>query len=275
MVIFTQGSIFDIGGKAYNLNALQNNDFLVPDFFVVSIDSIDELNIKKNIDNIMMWCNRIGGNFFSVRSSATCEDNDTASFAGLFESCICVRLNRIIDAISVVYNSSNSDRVLSYIAQNERARSLVPFKMRIIVQRQIDSDLSGVCHVHRTPNGNDVIIESCYGQGEYLVSGEITPDTYIISYNNGIFSLVEHIKGLQSKIMKPLTDEMHGIDNVSVVGLYPVKRSEERMLSNDELVVITDMCISASLSLDYYNADIEWCIADNTFYFTQIRRLVQ
>jgi len=53
----------------------------------------------------------------------------------------------------------------------------------VIVQSMVDSDVSGVAFSVNpvTLAESQVVIEACYGLGEALVSGQVTPDSYIVS----------------------------------------------------------------------------------------------
>ena len=57
----------------------------------------------------------------------------------------------------------------------------------VVVQKMIAAEVAGVCFtVHPvTQDENQMLIESCWGLGESLVQGLVTPDSYIVEKNTG------------------------------------------------------------------------------------------
>lgn len=63
----------NLGGKGYQLSLL-NNICSVPEFFVVSFDSFNEINDSDVQNRILEYYNKMNFDLVSVRSSATVED---------------------------------------------------------------------------------------------------------------------------------------------------------------------------------------------------------
>lgn len=108
-----------------------------------------------------------------VRSSAVGEDGANSSFAGQLDSVLNVRTRADLQqAILVCWASYWSYRVLSY----RHARRVTLAGMGVIVQRQVAAVESGVLFT-RHPSGDPetMLLESCTGLADKLVSGEIEP----------------------------------------------------------------------------------------------------
>jgi rifampicin phosphotransferase len=118
----------------------------------------------------------------AVRSSATAEDSDRASFAGQLDSVLGVdSLEKLEDAVRFVWASLWSDRCLCYVQQN----GIPPGRIGVIIQEQVDARCSGVLFT-RNPLDDapeaDAVIEYVAGLGDQLVSGGITPGRLRVRY---------------------------------------------------------------------------------------------
>lgn len=113
------------------------------------------------------------GGRVSVRSSATLEDAKTHSFAGQFLTVLNVGVEGVEAAVAAVWASALRENVRAYL----RRADLDPAKlsMAVVVQRQIDSEASGVAMGRP---GGGVIVEAVFGQGEALVSGAVSADQW-------------------------------------------------------------------------------------------------
>jgi pyruvate, water dikinase len=122
---------------------------------------------------------RVGGDV-AVRSSACAEDSEAASFAGQQETYLHVRgaddvAARVVDC----WASFFSERALFYRA---RKGSLDDLGMAVVVQRMVEPEKSGVLFtadpVQR--RRDRMVLEAVFGLGERIVSGEVTPDHYVL-----------------------------------------------------------------------------------------------
>lgn len=100
----------------------------------------------------------------AVRSSATCEDEDVTSMAGLAETVLAVRGGEALaDAVRRVWASALLPRALAYLA----ARGIRDLAMGVVIQPVVPAEAGGVAFT-RPPHGLET-----YGEGEMLVN--ITP----------------------------------------------------------------------------------------------------
>lgn len=123
---------------------------------------------------------RLGASSVAVRSSAAAEDSETASWAGQFESVLSVRTSGLLDAIKTCWTSAIQPRALMYRAEQGLLHDWA--NMAVIVQEMIESERSGVAFSAHpvTKRLDQLLIEAVPGLGDKLVSGEVTPDAYVI-----------------------------------------------------------------------------------------------
>ena len=124
---------------------------------------------------------KMGGGLVAVRSSATAEDLPEASFAGQQRTFLNVEGEKeVVSAVQGCWASLFEPRAIFYRHQ----QGFDHFKVGIAVpvQRMVQSQASGVMFTIEpvTSDSNHIIIEAVYGLGEAIVSGEITPDLYIV-----------------------------------------------------------------------------------------------
>jgi pyruvate,water dikinase len=198
----------------------------------------------------------------AVRSSASCEDSPQTSFAGMFKTVLGVKPPEIINAIREVLGSIFNKRVADYC----EARSIDQNKIRmaVIVQRMINSRVSGVCFTRSQDERGPILIEACFGLGEALVSGKITPDLYIVDRGN--FHITKETVGYQRFVLK-LSEE-------SMTPFYeelPFHKRNAKKLNNVQIVDVarTSLVIEESLSLEV--ADVEWAFEKDSLYILQAR----
>ena len=111
----------------------------------------------------------------AVRSSATCEDSELVSMAGLAESRLGVRgADALAEAVRAVWASLASGRALAYLA----AHGVKDVGMAVVVQRMVEARAAGVMFT-RAPDArgrNQRVINAGLGLGAPVVDGITTPD---------------------------------------------------------------------------------------------------
>jgi pyruvate,water dikinase len=116
----------------------------------------------------------------AVRSSACAEDSDTASYAGQQETYLHVRgAGAVLDRVRDCWASFFSERAIFY---RRRKGSLDDLGMAVVVQRMVRADVAGVLFTCDPVRGrrDRMVVEAVLGLGEAAVSGQITPDHYIL-----------------------------------------------------------------------------------------------
>ena len=117
---------------------------------------------------------RSPGALLAVRSSAIGEDHQEASFAGQYDSVLGVAsYDALEDAVRQVWASAFGVRALRY----GQHRGLRPAAMAVIVQEQVDAQVSGVLFTRDPahPEHEQMVMEYCAGLGDRLVSGDLNP----------------------------------------------------------------------------------------------------
>jgi pyruvate,water dikinase len=195
------------GGKGASLAAMTAAGLPVPSGFVVRAEVLEEAVDAERLralarggdhagaealvreasapDEVRAAYERLGGRV-AVRSSASAEDSETASFAGQQETYLDVSgadevARRVVDC----WASFFSARALFY---RERKGSLDDLRMAVVVQRMVDPKKSGVLFtadpVQR--RRDQMIAEAVFGLGEQVVSGHVTPDHYVLDRSGGV-----------------------------------------------------------------------------------------
>ncbi len=117
----------------------------------------------------------------AVRSSATAEDTAGASYAGMHETYAnVVGETAVLDRVLDCWTSLYGDRVISYRAG--RGFTEEP-AIAVVVQRMVHPDTAGVMFTADPSTGSrdHLVIEAAFGLGEVVVSGQVEPDTYVLS----------------------------------------------------------------------------------------------
>lgn len=122
----------------------------------------------------------------AVRSSACAEDSEGASYAGQQETYLNVGdLDDVLARIVDCWLSFFTDRAMFY---REEKGSLDDVRMAVVVQEMVDSATSGVLFtadpVQR--RRDRMVVEAARGLGEQVVSGEVTPDHYVLDRHGSV-----------------------------------------------------------------------------------------
>ena len=125
----------------------------------------------------------------AVRSSATSEDSADASFAGLQDTYLWVRgADHVLEQVRRCWASLYSVESVTY--RLHRGIPEEDLAMAVVVQRMVDSLSSGVMFT-RSPLTGDrsvVCIDASWGLGSAVVSGDVTPDSFVVSKVTGEIS---------------------------------------------------------------------------------------
>lgn len=207
----------------------------------------------------------------AVRSSATCEDLPSASFAGLHDSYVYVKTpEELLSAVKKVFASLYNARAIAYRIHNEFSEDSVAMAVGVQQMVKTDNGQSGVMFTLDTESGFDkvIMINAVYGLGEGIVSGSITPDEFIVSkecLNKNKFSILKRSLGDKSKKMVFKT-------STTKLAPTPKKQIQEFCLTDDELELLGRQALL--IEKHYQKAmDIEWAKDENdkAIYIVQAR----
>jgi pyruvate,water dikinase len=121
----------------------------------------------------------------AVRSSATAEDLPEASFAGQQETYLnIVGYKNVINHVLKCWASLFEPRAIFY--RTEKGFSHLKVGIAVPIQLMVESEVSGIMFTINplTNNPSEISIEAAFGLGQPIVSGEITPDEYIVDKNS-------------------------------------------------------------------------------------------
>jgi pyruvate,water dikinase len=237
-----------VGGKASSLVRLRQQNFPVPEGFVITTEffnlfseenkpvEFSEQDIK-TINQYIDKCNSHG--LVAVRSSASVEDSNSQSYAGQFDSFLNVEKVNVPETVKNCWHSMHNVRAQRYA--NGKNTNL---KMAVIVQKMIAPEVSGVAFSVNPVTGDkdSIVIEAVLGSNELLVQGTITPDLYIVDKNFTI---------LDKKIV-------------------PQAENHKQKLSDDQIIEVSRLVDDVK---SFFNGevDVEWAIENRKLFILQSR----
>ena len=216
----------------------------------------------------------------AVRSSATSEDLPTASFAGRMDSFLNINgEQQLLVAIRRCYASLFTDRAIKYRYDMDFAK--LDIAISVGVQQMVRSDKasSGVAFTIDPDSGfeNAVIINGCWGLGENIVQGTITPDEWMVfkpTLENPDLNPILKKQCGRKEFTMIYSDksESTAADNTIVNIDTPSKKQNQFSLNNKEVIQLSQWCYK--IEKHYKKAmDIEWAKdgLNNQLYIVQAR----
>jgi pyruvate,water dikinase len=201
----------------------------------------------------------------AVRSSALSEDGVSASSAGLYETHLNVRdITAILDAVHRCYQSLWSARAVQYRAfKGLGGRDEA---MAVVVMAQIAADVAGVAFTANPITGyrGQVVVNASWGLGESVVSGRVTPDSYIVDKR----SLSIQSREIADKEVEIVADPTGGSGTIARAVERP--RRMTSALTDEQLVTLVTLC--RDIENRYARPmDIEWAFARQSIFILQAR----
>ncbi|MFA6272363.1 MAG: PEP/pyruvate-binding domain-containing protein [Patescibacteria group bacterium] len=226
-------------------------------------DLIHDFTVPEDITKeVITSFNKLKTKYVAVRSSATAEDSSVASWAGELETYLFVTCANLTDAVRKCWSSLFTPRAIFYRFEKKLHKTKV--SVGVVVQKMVNSEVSGVTFTAHpvTNDRNQMVIEAGYGQGEAIVSGQITPDTYVFDKKEKAI-LDVNISEQKEMIVQAGTK---GIKKVKV----PKAIQERQKLTGKQIVKLATVC--EAIEKHYrHPQDIEWAIEKNKIYITQSR----
>lgn len=286
----------DVGGKAANLGELHSLGLYVPKGFVIPADVatifldtcfaqaeklleapsariisdfasdfhslVLQTPLEPEIETAILGAfESLNAPLVSVRSSATMEDSATISFAGIFDTFLGIQKDAMLCAVKKCWLSLYSKRALDYY--NTYGIDLRQPRMGVIIQTMIDPDVSGVCFTANPISGNEheLYIEAVWGTGEALVSGRVTPDTYL--YDAQAQTITS--RNLSTQETKSIWRDGHIIDIAIASSLVCEQKISDTLIHK--------LASSCKRIREHYERpqDIEFAIKNDSIFFLQSR----
>ncbi len=189
----------------------------------------------------------------AVRSSATAEDLPDASFAGQQDTFLwIVGRDEVLRAVQRCWSSMFTDRAITY--RHATGHDHETISMAVCVQVMVRPRTAGVAFTLNPIDGDRsvIAIDASWGFGEAVVSGEVTPDNF----------LVDRVLGeITSRTISPKAAEYRVRVDGRGVELVPVPESRRTApsLGDDEVKAIA---LLAQRAEAHYGCpqDLEWAL---------------
>lgn len=200
----------------------------------------------------------------AVRSSANAEDLPGMSFAGQQETYLNVTgAEATVAAVKNCWASLWTAQAISYRHQNGIDQDSVA--MAVVIQIMVPSEVSGILFTANPATGerNEIIINASFGLGEAVVSGQVTPDTYIV--DKALKTVKETIIG--PKEQKIVADGEQGVRIEEV----PEDERDQSSLSDKMLTELAGTALEIETLYAGLPQDIEWAFSDGRLHLLQSR----
>jgi pyruvate,water dikinase len=226
-------------------------------------EAIMEAPIPADVEEaVLRYLSRLGEQHaYAVRSSATAEDLPHASFAGQQDTYLNVIGGQsILQHIRKCWASLFTDRAVIYRIQNGFDHSQV--YVAVIVQRMVFPHASGILFTADPVSSNRKLlsIDAGFGLGEALVSGLVSADCYKVRDGEIVDKRISAKRlaiygrregGTETRLLDADQQNAQTLTDSQIVQLARIGRQIEAYFGKPQ--------------------DIEWCLADDTFYIVQSR----
>lgn len=220
------------------------------------------------IDKLKVHYEKLGNCDVAIRSSATAEDLENASFAGQQDTYLnVVGIDNVLLYIKKCIASLFNVRAISY--RNNLGIKSSKVGISVGVQKMVRSDLgsAGVAFSIDPDSGNNkvVVINSSHGLGEVVVSGQVVPDEFVVTKNiNNKSSIID--KKLGKKDIKIV----YGNSGTKIVNNVNINQFS---LDNKNILLLTSWVKKLEKYMDDKPVDIEWAFdgIEKQLYIVQCR----
>jgi pyruvate,water dikinase len=157
----------------------------------------------------------LGEGAVAVRSSATAEDLEFASFAGQQDTYLnVVGADAVRDAVRRCWASLWNERAVLYRAQQRVGARGV--RLAVVVQRLVDARVAGVLFSANPLTGRrrEAVIDASLGLGEAIVAGAVNPDHFVV--DTGRRRILERRLGDKQVAIRPAASG--GVERVTGAG---------------------------------------------------------
>jgi pyruvate,water dikinase len=246
----------EIGNKAFALVRLVQNGLPVPPFFCLSVRDLASLD-PAALSNAIA---QLGTTSMAVRSSGVDEDRPGSSFAGMYTTRLnVIGIEQVRRALEEVRDSAHSPAAMAYRKQVGIAHAP---RIAATVQKLIPAEASGALFTSDPMRDSEtMIVEGCWGLGEALVGGMVTPDRWILSGTGEILSATASDKDIAS-----VPKEDGGTK------LIEVEEGKRRELCLDSQAIHTLRLMALECERLFGGPqDVEWAIASNKIWLLQSR----
>ena len=200
--------------------------------------------------------------FVAVRSSATAEDSASAAWAGQLDSFLNTRHTELLKNVQRCWASLFTPRAIFY--RFEKELHLTKISVAVVVQNMVASEVSGIAFsVHPvTEDRNQLIIEAGFGLGEAIVSGQVTPDSYVVEKTPR--KVLDINVSTQTRALCRAEKGGNEWQYISE------PRASSQVLDEKQIFELSDLIVKIE---NHYGfpCDIEWVYEGGKFYIVQSR----
>jgi rifampicin phosphotransferase len=228
------------GTKAATLARLASRGFRVPEGFVVTAAACDRMVAGADIPRevwpeVLSQLERLGDGPLAVRSSGLAEDLAGASYAGQYDTVLGVEgPEAVATAIGRCLASATSEQVRAYRGSDARPQ------MAVLVQQMVPAEAAGVAFTANPVSGDaEVLVSAVKGLGDRLVSGQATPDEWVVRGND--VSCVRSPEGALDQVQAAEIAELAR----AVEGVFGYPQDVEWAIAGGELFVLQARPITA------------------------------
>lgn len=203
----------------------------------------------------------------AVRSSGESEDLAGASFAGQYETFLWITgADAMIRHVRKCWAGMFTETVLSYRHQGELVVAKGDFAICVGIQQMVEARAAGVLFTldPLTGDRSKISIEACWGLGEGVVKGDITPSQYLV--DKVVFGILKRRPVLQEV-------EYRFDREAGTVALLPIEeaRRDTPCLDDADVVALAQLAKGIEIGRGAPQ-DIEWAIGgDGRIAVLQVR----
>ncbi len=281
-----------VGGKSWHLAKLARCGLPVPDAVVLTVgmeqawleQAVPESGQPPSPDRLLQqpispaMADQVAGAIehkgwrrqpLAVRSSATAEDSQHASFAGIHLTRLNVAgLQSLLGAVRAVWASRWLPEAIAY----RQGKGLAPDSgaMAVLIMPMQSAVASGIAFTCDPLSGRDdkLIIHANWGLGESLVGGHSAGDEAELAIDplDDRLRLLDYRIGRKEKLCVP---DGQGTSLIPT----PDEQAKKSVLNNHQAVYLGRLLRNAALALDFANPvyDLEWSWDGNHFQLLQAR----
>ncbi len=204
----------------------------------------------------------LNAEWVAVRSSATAEDSSTAAWAGQLDSYLNTTEDSLLENVKKCWASLFTPRAIFYRFEKNLHKQKI--SVAVVVQKMVESEVSGIAFsVHPvTQDQNQLIIEAGLGLGEAIVSGQITPDSYIVEK--------EPRRIVDKNVFVQARGLYRAIKGGNEWRDIPKEMGEKQVLTDKEIMELAEIILSIEKHYGF-PVDTEWAREKNEFFIVQSR----
>jgi pyruvate,water dikinase len=222
---------------------------------IIEEEEVPEDIARAIVENYRKLCERVGkANVpVAVRSSATAEDLPGASFAGQQDTFLNVEgEEEVLLKVKKCWSSLFTPRAIFY--RQEKGIDHDKVLMSVVTQKMVNAKAAGVMFTIHPVTGEEdkIVIEGSWGLGEAVVSGSVTPDTYVVDKRT--------LKILEKKIAEKTHEVVRDPSSGRTVKVeVPPERRKAPCLTDEEVVKLAELALKIEQHYGHPQ-DIEWAI---------------